>query len=442
MVVLVALVVAGAGLVMVLQFALSSSVQQATEQRAKDIAAQIEAGGVDAALVTAGAAPGDTTIVQVLDASGAVLVSSSSIADEAAIVAPIAAGSGPVSVQTPLDFVDGADYQVVAVAAGGTGGPVTVVAAQSLVPVQRTVGVVVVALLLIAPLLLVAVGAVTWAAVGRSLASVDRIRQRVDSIGGGELDERVPVPPANDEIQRLAITMNLMLARLESAMASQRQFVADASHELRSPLASMRASLDVAGRRGGDIGLDAQRVLDDEVERMTRLVGDLLLLARSEEHSLAKRRVDVDVDDILMAEARRLRAQSALVVQLDVEPARVHADPDQVAQAVRNLVDNAARFASSTIRLTSRSQGATVVLTVEDDGPGIPAEWRSDVFNRFVRLDEHRSRDEGGSGLGLAIVRQIARIHGGDAVIGASALGGAQVVLSLAAEGSPTASNR
>lgn len=439
--VLVALVVAGTGLVLVLQASLLSSVEQAVEQRAKDIAAQIEAGGVDAALVTAGASPGDSTIVQVLDAPGAVLVSSSSIVGEAAMVTPVAAGSRPVSVTAPLDFVDGADYQVVAVPAAGTGGPFTVVAAQSLVPVQRTVGIVVVALLLLAPLLLVAAGAVSWAAVGRSLASVDQIRRRVESIGGGDLDERVPVPLAEDEIRRLATTMNLMLARLESAMAGQRRFVADASHELRSPLASMRALLDVAGRRG-EVGSDALMVLDDEVERMTRLVGDLLLLARSEEHSLVGRRVDVDVDDILLAEARRLRTQTGLAVQQDVEPVRVHADPDQVARAVRNLVDNAARFASSTLRLTCRSEGEVVVITVEDDGPGIPEDQRSDVFDRFVRLDEHRSRDEGGSGLGLAIVRQIARIHGGDVAIGSSDLGGAQLVLSLAVGGSPAASSR
>ncbi|MEZ5115054.1 MAG: ATP-binding protein [Candidatus Nanopelagicales bacterium] len=318
----------------------------------------------------------------------------------------------------------------------------TVVAAQSLNEVQRVVHTVGVAIVVAAPLLLAAVGAVTWLAVGRSLASVDRIRARVEDISAADLGERVPVPPADDEIGRLAVTMNHMLDRLQESSDRQRRFVADASHELKSPLSSMRATLDVAHSTGQRVDPGAERVLSGEVDRMTRLVEDLLLLARSDEGGGGRRFTDVDVDDLVLQEAARLRAQQGLRVEVAVEATRIHGDAHLVAQAVRNLVDNAARFADATVRLSVHpcDQGAEVVI--EDDGPGIPGDHRGLVFDRFVRLDDHRARSDGGTGLGLSIVAEIARLHRGSVRIGDSALGGAQLSMVLA-DGEPsTASSR
>lgn len=441
-VVALALVIGGVGLVVVLRAALTNSISSAVTQRAQDVAAQIASDDVDAAVATAGASPGDSTIVQVIDATGRVVVSSPSIDGEPAIVVPLTASSGVASSQVPLSFVDGELYEVAAVAATTATGPVTVVAAQSLGAVQRVVGTVATAILLAAPFLLAAVGAVTWLMVGRSLTSVDRIRARVEDITAADLSERVPVPAANDEVGRLAVTMNHMLDRLQVSVDRQRRFVADASHELKSPLASMRATLDVAQASGRGVDASAEEVLGGEVDRMTRLVAGLLLLARSDESDIRQRVVDVDVDDVVMAEVRRVRAEQAVHVDTDIEAVRVRGDDHLIAQAVRNLVDNATRFAASTVRLGVHPCDGGALITVEDDGPGIPPDRRAEVFGRFVRLDEHRARSTGGTGLGLAIVAEIARRHGGSVRIDDSALGGVQVSLVLADGGASTGSSR
>lgn len=437
-----ALLLGGVGLAIVLQAALTNSIVQSVTQRAQDVAAQIASDDVDAAVATAGASPGDATIVQVIDQQGAVVVSSPSIDGEPAIIQPSPGLTGVVTVRVPLPFVDGDLYEVAATTTATASGPVTVLAAQSLVAVQRVVATVIVAMLVAAPFLLAAVGAVTWLAVGRSLTSVDRIRVRVEDIGAADLGERVPVPPASDEIGRLAVTMNHMLERLQAAADRQRRFVADASHELKSPLASMRATLDVAKAGGRGVEAQAEAVLSGEVDRMTRLVADLLLLARSDEAGAGGRVGEVDVDDVVMAEVRRLRAEQIVRVEADVEAVRVRGDDHLIAQAVRNLVDNAARFAVSTVRLGVHPTAGGVVIVVEDDGPGIPVDRRGEVFDRFVRLDDHRARSDGGAGLGLAIVGEIARLHGGSVRIDDSGLGGAQLVLELADGGSPTGSRR
>jgi len=441
-VVALALMIGGVGLVVVLRAALTNSIASAVTQRAQDVAAQIASDDVDAAVATAGASPGDSTIVQVIDEAATVIVSSPSIDGEPAIVLPVPASAGVTTAQVPLSFVDGDLYEVAAVAANTATGPVTVVAAQSLGAVQRVVGTVATAMLLAAPFLLAAVGAVTWLMVGRSLTSVDRIRARVEDITAADLSERVPVPAANDEVGRLAVTMNHMLDRLQVSADHQRRFVADASHELKSPLASMRATLDVAHASGRGVDASAEEVLGGEVDRMTRLVAGLLMLARSDESDIRQRVVDVDVDDVVMAEARRVRAERAVQVETDVEAVRVRGDDHLIAQAVRNLVDNATRFAASTVRFGVHSCDGGALITVEDDGPGIPPDRRAEVFGRFVRLDEHRARSTGGTGLGLAIVAEIARRHGGSVWIDDSALGGAQVSLVLADGAASTGSSR
>lgn len=437
-----ALAIGGSGLVLILQAALSNSIAQSVSQRVQDVAAQITSDDVDAAVATAGATPGDATVVQIISSDGTVLIASPSISGEPPITEPVTGSTGVVTAQIPIPFVDGDLYEVATVEAISAMGPVTVVAAQSLDAVTKVVNAVTFATLITAPVLMVAVGLITWFAVGRSLKSVDSIRIRVEDISAADLSGRVPVPAAKDEIGRLAVTMNHMLERLEASATRQRRFIADASHELKSPLASMRATLDVAHLNANGVESAAEEVLSGEVDRMTRLVADLLLLARSDEAGVTLNATDVDIDDIAMAEVRRLRTERVVHVDIDVEPVQIRGDAHMIAQAVRNLVDNAARFAKSTVRLSVRPTTNGVRIIVEDDGPGIPAERRSEVFDRFVRLDEHRSRAGGGTGLGLAIVAEIARLHEGNVSVDTSSLGGAQVALTLLDIGSPTGSIR
>lgn len=430
-VVAVAFVVGVVGLVGVVRVTMTRSIEQSVSQRVRDAAAQIGSDDVDAVTAMAGATPGDATIVQVVAADGSVLVSSPSIQGEPAIVPPHSAGAGGVRIQElPLAFVDGDPYLVATTATRSAHGAVTVVAAQSLTPVGHITSILLVALAVVGPLLLAAVGAVTWLAVGRSLASVDRIRRRVDDIDAADLHERVPVPVAKDEVQRLAVTMNHMLGRLEHAMSRQREFVGDASHELKSPLATMRASLDVA-QRAGAVSDDATQVLSEEVDRMTVLVADLLMLARADD-GRPRLRVDVDVDDVVGEVVSALAgADPRVVIDVDARPARVAGDPVLLARAVRNLVDNAVRAARTQVRVEVGYAGDFVQVVVGDDGPGIAVQDRQRVFERFVRLDEHRARQAGGTGLGLAIVAEVANAHGGTVQIGDSGLGGAQFTLSL-----------
>ena len=445
LVVAVALASGGVTLVLILQVTLTNSVEQSVLQRARDVAAQIVSKNVDAATPTIDAAPGDGTLVQLVDSSGAVVASSTSIAGERAIVTKTVAGPEPTTAELRLPFIDNEAYLVASITVRSGGTFVTVVTAQSLVQVQRVNGLVAWLLLLGSPLLLAAVGTVTWFAVGRSLHSVDRIRERVETIGASDLHERVPVPVAKDEVGALANTMNRMLARLETSAATQRRFIADASHELRSPLTSMRASLDVARSIGGnEAWAEAESVLSDEVDRMTRLVSDLLLLAKADEGAMPLHRTYVDLDDLVANEARRLRSQTALNVITRIEPVQVVADPERLAQALRNLVDNSVRFAAREIHLSVAATSDGALMTVEDDGPGIPPADRESVLGRFVRLDDHRARDHGGAGLGLSIANEIAGLHGGKILVGTSSMGGAQmsVLVPLTECDGPTGSSR
>jgi signal transduction histidine kinase len=283
------------------------------------------------------------------------------------------------------------------------------------------------------PLLLSIVGAVTWRIVGRALAPVDAMRREVDSITAGELDRRVPDPPGDDEIARLAATMNRMLDRLEADQARQHRFVSDASHELRSPVAAIRQHAELALRYPDQTDLPTLAgVAHQESIRLQRIVEDLLLLSRIDEGSLTMRHEPVDLDDLVQDEAARLRATPSLQVTFDrVDPAQVEGDRSRLERLVRNLGENAARHARAAVALELRRDDGTAILSIEDDGAGIPAAERERVFDRFVRLDEARERDAGGSGLGLSIVREIASLHGGAVSVADGRLGGARFEVHL-----------
>jgi signal transduction histidine kinase len=268
------------------------------------------------------------------------------------------------------------------------------------------------------PVVLVVVGMATFWFVGRSLRPVEAIRRKVAAITAHDLHTRVPVPEAHDEVAALAETMNDMLDRLEVAATSQRRFVADASHELRSPLATIRAGLDTLPGAPADTASHHIRLMRGQTERLDRLVSDLLLLARVDEHGLSPHDDDVDLDDLVWAERDRLAAQHPdLTVRTQISPARVTGDVHHLARAVRNLTDNAARHAHREVTLRVWTDKHSGHIDVGDDGPGIPAADRDRIFERFVRLDDSRSRTDGGTGLGLPITREIVDAHGGSITI-------------------------
>lgn len=382
---------------------------------------------------------GASTVVQVVDSGGGLVYSTATTAQVLSGVRPEpgqwvheGASTGvlppdePYVVATAVSY-GGADYVVLGVSSQ---------AAQ-----RNVLGVTASALGITTPLLVLLAGLATWWLTGRALQPVEAIRREVARIEYGRLTDRVPVPGTRDEVAALATTMNDMLARLEAAQATSRRFVSDAGHELRSPLATLAAAIELAWRDDGSRAERAEltELMDREVTRMRRLVDDLLVLAKAEDRGLQFAHDDVDLDDVVETEARRLRAQSRHAVRAHIEPVRVTGDADRLTQVVRNLCDNAERAARSTLELSVRADRAPdgrpeAVLTVADDGAGIAPADRERVFGRFVRLDDARARSAGGSGLGLAIVEQIVSAHGGSVCVIDGPLAGACFEVRLPAQ--------
>ncbi len=268
------------------------------------------------------------------------------------------------------------------------------------------------------PLLMVLLAAASWMIIGRTLRPIEALRRGAADISGRVRSRRLPVPEANDEVHGLATTLNDMLTRLEAADARQRALVSDAAHELRSPLASMRLQLEVALGHPDrqDWPETAEGVLEDTL-RLSRLAEDLLALARLDEGGgLPARRDPVDLDDMARQTADRYAEARVAVTVESPGPILVYGDAIDLGRVLTNLIDNAVRHAGSKVEVSLRAIAGPVpevVLTVTDDGPGIPEADRERVFDRFTRLDSARSRDEGGAGLGLAIVRETVQAHGG-----------------------------
>ncbi|HEY3673868.1 MAG TPA: HAMP domain-containing sensor histidine kinase [Acidimicrobiia bacterium] len=316
-----------------------------------------------------------------------------------------------------------------------TAGNITLVAQQSTATVNRTVDSVTDVLLFAVPAMIALVAIAAWYFTGRALKPVEAIRLQAESITGTTMDRRVPEPDTDDEIGRLARTMNAMLARLETSAQKQRQFVSDASHELRSPLASIRTNLEVAlhNPARADWPEVAERALAEDV-RMEDTVSELLDLARLDEAEgpapLATL-PEVDVDELVLDDTVQQRR-----VPVDtgrVSAGRVHGRRDQLQRVVRNLLDNAARHANSKVAVGLVTDDEFVELTVDDDGPGIRPEDRELVFERFTRLDDGRARDAGGLGLGLSMVKSITEHHGGTVAVEDAPLGGARLRVRLPA---------
>ncbi|MFI5802152.1 sensor histidine kinase [Streptomyces sp. NPDC051561] len=346
-------------------------------------------------------------------------------------------GRGEVSRDEPrfttgTATVDGdtSDYRFAAVeATTGAGVTVTVYVGAPLAAEQDAVSTVRSAMLVGLPVLLVIVAGVTWLVTRRALRPVEGIRSEMAAItASADLSRRVPVPGTRDEVDRLAVTTNETLAALESSVDRQRRFVADASHELRSPIASLRTQLEVAAAHPELLDLDG--AVEDTV-RLQDLAADLLLLARLDAgEKPGAARVDLSALVREQVAQREGRDRHPVSVQAP-EVAEVTGSRGQLARVLGNLLDNAQRHADGSVTVTLRDEDGRATLTVADDGAGVPEAERERVFERFVRLDDARSRDDGGAGLGLAIARDVAQRHGGSLTVGQVLGGGAEFTLVL-----------
>lgn len=403
----VALAVGGVVLVGLLRSSLTDNVETAASLRAADVVALLDAGDAPGALTVDGE---ESSLVQVLDRAGAVVAASANVEGETRI-ASMRPGDARTLRSTPI----GDEHEYRAVARSSADGRFIVLVARTLEPVEDSTSVVTRSLAAGIPSLLLLVAATSWVLTGRALRPVEAIRREVAAISGSELDRRVPTPAGDDEIGRLARTMNEMLDRLQASRDRQRRFVADASHELRSPIASIRHQLEVALAHPEHRTFDllATDLLADDL-RMQHLVDDLLLLARADEETLTAVREPVDLDDLVFAEATRLRQHGVTRVDTSgVSAGRLRGDASQLERLLRNLADNAERHAASVVTFALHAENGTVTLSVDDDGVGVADADRTRVFERFTRLDDARARDAGGAGLGLAIVAEVAHSHGG-----------------------------
>jgi signal transduction histidine kinase len=395
-------------LVGVLGLVLQRSVDSEATRTARDVAALVNADALPQPLPVAG-----SDRVQVVDA--AMRIRSASVDADPLVpmlspddLARARAGERLIIHGDPLGLPG--PVRVVATPAGPASDPQTVVVARSMADALRGIGLLRTVLLVVLPLLVLVLATVAWRVVGATLRPVEALRRTAEDITGTGLTERLPVPGGQDEIQRLAITLNGMLDRLEAGRARQREFVGDAAHELRSPLANMTTQLEVAQRLGdrAQWPVVAEDLLAD-TRRMARLVDDLLLLARSDESAPA-RPVDVEVGALIGGLGP---AYPSVIFDVPGDPLWTRGEPDALRRVVANLVDNAVRHARSRVSVSAAADGRWAVITVVDDGPGIPEADRDRVFERFTRLDDGRGRDDGGAGLGLAIARELVRRHAG-----------------------------
>jgi heavy metal sensor kinase len=360
---------------------------------------------------------------QVLDRNGRVLVG---FGDPVAIkpMAPagarLAAIGGKETLQT-VELGREESFRVLASPVDRLGDRRVLVVAESLDRVNESVHRVLVLLLLAGPAALLATALGGWWLARRALLPVERMTSQADEIGIDRLNDRIVEPRGTDEIGHLAVTLNAMLDRLERGVEEKHRLIADASHELRTPLAAMRSELDVS-LRTDDLSPEAREVLEstrEEVDRMGRTVDNLLTLARVDEGRLELLKTRVNLHDGIEAAVRPLRPLAdAKRLRLEVNGGRtweVEADPQRLHQALTSMIENAIKFVQpgGEVEVTTWGEDDEVGVTVRDNGPGIPADARGHIFDRFYRADPARGRDVGGSGLGLAICSEVAKAHGG-----------------------------
>ncbi|GAA2868542.1 HAMP domain-containing sensor histidine kinase [Streptosporangium fragile] len=411
----VALAISAYVMVDVLGRALLITIDDSIHQRARSTVSLADAGRLPDELSSP-----DGVLLQVLDASGRI---THATAGTDRLVPLLDARQRAAAIHKgEARFLNGEPYgipHVLRVRVLSADGGRTVIAARPFSEVQTSIATAGHVLLIGTPLLLLQLAGASWLIVGRTLRPIAALRRGAEEITDTARSRRLPVPEARDEVHSLAITLNDMLGRLEKADQRQRALVSDAAHELRSPLASIRLQLEVAlgHPEGQDWRETAEGVLEDTM-RLSRLAEDLLALARLDERGGAlARREPVELDQLVPQTVERYG--EAVTVEIATGPAGedgaivVTGDALDLGRVLVNLVDNALRHTSAPVVVALRTEGADAVLTVTDDGPGIPEADRERVFDRFTRLDSARSRDEGGAGLGLAIVRETVHAHGG-----------------------------
>ena len=416
------LIVGAIALVGLLQAGLLRSVRTDAQVRAAEVAALAGRAPLPRPLP---AVTGDwPTLLQVVESNGRVSTASAPLLDHPALLGPDArrhAGSATRKLMFPNGTGNG-EWLIRAVRATLASRAATVIVATSLAQPNRTVRLLQGLLAVGVPLLMSASGALTWFVVGRALRPVERLRREVDDLasGGGVLQgRRVAAASSGDEIERLAWTLNTLLERVDGAARAQRRFVADASHELRGPVANIRTALEVAQLHPelADWNSVSADVLEQD-SRMGRLVDDLLLLARGDEDPSRRHVESLDLGAIAADAVARFGGGRIAVRLARSDRALIIDDRTQLTSVVTNVVENAVRHSVSSVSVSVTTAGSWVELVVIDDGPGVAASDRERIFDRFVRVDEHRSRERGGAGLGLAIVAQLVQARGGVVSVG------------------------
>ncbi|MBO1414222.1 HAMP domain-containing histidine kinase [Streptomyces sp. FH025] len=405
----VVLAVASVAVVLLLRANLERTVEADAREQAQAVARLAEAGRLTSRL------PLDhgTDFIQVVDAGGTVVASSQNLAGH-----PSVAPGGHPDGHSTLDLgaPGGRRHErVTTMTATTPGGPVTIHVGASLRTADAAEDLTTAALAVLSSVLLLTVGTLTWRATGRALRPVEAIRAEVAAIGDRELNRRVPEHGSDDEIARLAGTMNAMLERLEAAGARQRRFIADASHELRSPLTVLRTQLEVAlAHPDPDVRADLVAGALEDTDRLQALAADLLLLARLDAagHDWPEEAVDL-AQLVHTTIAARGVEPHPVTVHLPEAAVTVPGNPLWLGRLLTNLLDNAQRHARRSVAVRLDIDQDRAVLDVTNDGPPIEPADREKIFERFARLDDARSRDDGGTGLGLPIARDIAAIHGG-----------------------------
>ncbi|CAN5584667.1 HAMP domain-containing sensor histidine kinase [soil metagenome] len=403
-------------LVGLLQSRLDAAATTAATLRARDIASLAESSTLPRLL----ALPGEeSAFVQVVADDGTVVASTENIDGEASVAAQRPTGNETLTLTMAIPPLNQQEaMRVVVVNADTPTGAVTVYAGESLEAAGDTKKVVVTVLVFSLLALIVIVAAITWWAVGRTLRPVRAITRTMAEITASDLHRRVPAATTRDEIGLLATTVNETLARLDTSVERQRRFVADASHELRGPLAALRADLEISvAHPERTIWNEVARDTLSDVARLQHLTEDLLFLARSDGRS-ARSHKPVNLTAMVEAATFGVRRTDITITNRTLDDAViVNGDADQLHRMIRNLVHNAEEHAQHLVEISIVVDGDSIRLVVADDGPGIAAEQRSNVFERFVRLDVARTRDNGGSGLGLAIVYEVVADHRGSITI-------------------------
>ncbi len=432
-----AIVLAGTGLFLYLRMGseLDATVDRGLRSRAGDVSALIAE--ADSGLARSGRSPlteRGENLAQILDASGRIVDSTPSVRDRPLLSDAQLAVAMRHTIFANTSRGDGSS-RLLATPVRAQDQRLVVVVGASLEGRDDALGNLGGLLLLGGPFALLLASLAGYGAAAAALRPVERMRRRAATIQEAAPGQRLPVPPANDEIGRLGETLNDMLGRLEASFARERAFVSDASHELRTPLAILKSELELALRGGRSVDEleSALRSAAEETDRLVQLAEDLLVIARSDQGGLPIRSSSLEADDILeIVRSRFERRARDKHAQLEVTAPNglnLVADPLRLEQAIGNLVDNALRYGGTRIEIGAAENGSMVELHVRDDGPGFPPALIDTAFERFRRADSARGR--GGAGLGLAIVAAIAKAHGGSAGARNRPEGGADVWLTV-----------